>query len=293
MFMSDLRETLLTALSEQEAKQETVSAVEVENFKDKHILLVEDNELSLSYVQLKGDDSRCFGINENNTELILILNRGLRIIGASFGMESSYKYIGEFYIPNFIDYFMKNIHVFLPILILVVGGIILMLAVSLHRKAVQVSENETHIRQVQALNEELDELRRKADAANEAKSEFLFNMSHDIRTPMNAILGFTSLMEENITDTDKLKDYLGKIKSSGKFLLSLINNVLEMAKIESGKAELDETSVNLREAQKELLSVFDAERKKKNLSCTHKWLLVLVYEVRVKGRFYSPYLLCL
>ena len=86
---------------------------------------------------------------------------------------------------------------------------------------------------------------------------------------MNAILGFASLMEENITDTDKLKDYLGKIKSSGEFLLSLINNVLEMAKIESGKAELDETSVNLREAQKQLLSVFDVEIKKKNLTCTY------------------------
>ena len=110
---------------------------------------------------------------------------------------------------------------------------------------------------------------REAERANKAKSDFLFNMSHDIRTPMNAILGFSALMEKDIDDKEKLRDYLGKIKASGDFLLSLINNVLEMAKIESGKAELDETAVDLMAANKEYLSVFDVEIKKKNLTLSY------------------------
>ena len=112
----------------------------------------------------------------------------------------------------------------------------------------------------------LSKATREAERANKAKSDFLFNMSHDIRTPMNAILGFTALMEKDIDDKEKLKNHLGKIKSSGDFLLSLINNVLEMAKIESGKTELDETAVDLISANKEYVSVFDAEIKKKNLT---------------------------
>ncbi|MGN0670598.1 MAG: ATP-binding protein [Oscillospiraceae bacterium] len=115
----------------------------------------------------------------------------------------------------------------------------------------------------------LSKATREAERANKAKSDFLFNMSHDIRTPMNAILGFTALMEKDIDDKEKLRDYLGKIKSSGDFLLSLINNVLEMAKIESGKVELDETAVDLMAANKEYMSVFDAEIKKKNLTCSY------------------------
>lgn len=231
----------------------------------------------LSCVQLKGDDSRCFGVNEDNTELILILNRGLRIIGASFGMESSYKYMEKFYIPNFGDFFLKNINIFLPMLLLVVGGIILLLAVSLHRKAIQVSEKETHIRQVQTLNEELNELRRKADAANEAKTKFLYDMSHDIRTPMNAILGFTGLMEKNLDNPEILRDELGKVKLSGEYLLTLINNMLEIARIDSGKEELNEVFVDLEDETYSVIPVFEQEIQRQNLTVTK--------EIHVRNRY--------
>lgn len=82
---------------------------------------------------------------------------------------------------------------------------------------------------------------KKAEAANRAKSSFLFNMSHDIRTPMNAILGFAGLIKTHYTDSAKVLDYVGKISSSGDYLLSLINNVLEMARIDSGKVTFNET----------------------------------------------------
>ncbi len=92
---------------------------------------------------------------------------------------------------------------------------------------------------------ELDRHKFEADMKNKAKTEFLFNMSHDIRTPMNAILGFTDLALLNTDDKEKMDDYLKKIKSSGDHLLSLINDILEMSRIESGKLELVTETVDL------------------------------------------------
>lgn len=86
---------------------------------------------------------------------------------------------------------------------------------------------------------------KEANMASDAKTSFLFNMSHDIRTPMNAILGFANLLEKQKDNPDVVSNYLNKIKSSGQFLLSLINNVLDMARIESGKMELDEDFYDL------------------------------------------------
>ena len=87
----------------------------------------------------------------------------------------------------------------------------------------------------------------EAKRVNAAKTSFLSNMSHDIRTPMNAIIGFTNLALQNQSDTEKIVEYLGKIKTSSDHLLSLINDVLEMSRIESGKIELEETECNLPE----------------------------------------------
>ena len=84
-----------------------------------------------------------------------------------------------------------------------------------------------------------------AENASRAKSAFLSNMSHDIRTPMNAIIGFSRLASANINDPKKMQDYLSKIHASGSYLLSLINNVLDMSRIESGKVHLEESEVNL------------------------------------------------
>ena len=95
------------------------------------------------------------------------------------------------------------------------------------------------------INQELADAVKAARSANQAKSTFLSNMSHDIRTPMNAIIGFATLAVANIENTGKLKDYLSKIISSGNHLLSLINDVLDMSRIESGKIHLEEQEANL------------------------------------------------
>ena len=110
----------------------------------------------------------------------------------------------------------------------------------------------------------------KSETENKAKTDFLFNMSHDIRTPMNAIMGFTELMRKNIDNKAKLLDYLDKIDSSNKFLLSLINNVLDMARIESGKESLDETTVDSEEFCHSLFDLFSSQMQEKNVTFVHK-----------------------
>ena len=109
----------------------------------------------------------------------------------------------------------------------------------------------------------------EARAANEAKTRFLFNMSHDIRTPMNAIIGFSELLEKHIDEKDKVLDYTEKIRSSSAFLLSLINYVLEMARIESGKAVLKEETGDLCALMQTLSDVFEPSVQQKKLTCTY------------------------
>ena len=131
-----------------------------------------------------------------------------------------------------------------------------------------------------ALHEkELEKAVLEAKNANEAKTRFLFNMSHDIRTPMNAIIGFSELLEKHIDEKDKAIDYLGKIKSSSNFLLSLINYVLEMARIESGKLALKKEVGCVTELIESLTDVFEPGVKKKFItySCEidiqHKYVI--------------------
>lgn len=95
------------------------------------------------------------------------------------------------------------------------------------------------------INQALSEAVRAAETANRAKSTFLSNMSHDIRTPMNAIIGFTTLAVSNMDDKERVQDYLSKILASGNHLLSLINDILDMSRIEKGKLKLARTSFNL------------------------------------------------
>ena len=114
--------------------------------------------------------------------------------------------------------------------------------------------------------QEIEKSAREARQANEAKTRFLFNMSHDIRTPMNAIIGFSDLLEKHIDEQEKVKDYIKKIKSSSAFLLSLINYVLEMARIESGKAVLKEELSDVEELIRSMTAVFEPEVEKKGLT---------------------------
>ena len=114
----------------------------------------------------------------------------------------------------------------------------------------------------------LEETAAAADAANAAKTRFLLNMSHDIRTPMNAILGYSKLMRGHISDPE-MQHYQEMIEQSGNVLLSIINNVLDMARIESGEMELDENYSETGNIVSGVCSVFEMESQKKNLTIEH------------------------
>lgn len=126
---------------------------------------------------------------------------------------------------------------------------------------------------------ELREAKLKADSANHAKSSFLFNMSHDIRTPMNAIIGYAELASRHVNDTEKLGRYLKKIQVCGKELLSLLNNVLNLARIENNKIETEYTVSNVRETFENCVTMFQqqAESKNQTLSMTEQILYPYVY----------------
>ena len=115
------------------------------------------------------------------------------------------------------------------------------------------------------MNQALSEAVHAAETANQAKSTFLSNMSHDIRTPMNAIIGFTTLAVSNIDNQERVQDYLGKILSSSNHLLSLINDILDMSRIESGKIHLEETEVSLSDVLHDLKTIISGQIHAKQL----------------------------
>ena len=126
---------------------------------------------------------------------------------------------------------------------------------------------------------EMEAAAKRAQAASDAKSRFLFNMSHDIRTPMNAIIGFSDLLEKHMDEKERVAEYIGKIRSSSEMLLSLINYVLEMARIESGKAALKTEVGNFRRLTDAIQAAFEPAVAQKGLqfSCTlhmeHEYVL--------------------
>ena len=125
-----------------------------------------------------------------------------------------------------------------------------------------ISSKKHRERQYEA---ELEKSAEQAKNANEAKTRFLFNMSHDIRTPMNAIVGFSGLLEKNLQNERKAKEYLEKIQSSSKLLLRIINQVLEMARIESGTAVLQLKAEDMDALFHRVNTVFEEDVRKKNL----------------------------
>lgn len=115
---------------------------------------------------------------------------------------------------------------------------------------------------------ELKKSAEQAREASEAKTRFLFNMSHDIRTPMNAIIGFSDLLGKNLDNEEKVREYLGKIKSSGNILMRIINQVLEVARIESGTAILKTEAANLSELFYSVNTVLESDIQMKGIHCS-------------------------
>ena len=159
------------------------------------------------------------------------------------------------------------------VLTALVGCILLVMVLQLlRRRSVQEMEQQKK-EQERKYQTQLEEQNRKLEialqhegAANRAKREFLFNMSHDIRTPMNAIIGFTSLAATHIDNREQVLDYLKKISTSSQHLLSLINDVLDMSRIESGKVKIEEKAVHLPDLVHDVRSIIQPNISAKRLS---------------------------
>ena len=127
-------------------------------------------------------------------------------------------------------------------------------------------QEEAYKKELEDKNRELELAIKQEAKANRSKQEFLFNMSHDIRTPMNAIIGFTSLAQTHLDDKEMLDSYLKKISTSSEYLLSLINDVLDMSRIESGKLKIEESSVYLPSILDDIRDIVSSNVQKKQLN---------------------------
>ncbi len=128
-----------------------------------------------------------------------------------------------------------------------------------------IQEKEAHEKVLQKLQKELKEALQKAQDATKAKSDFLSNMSHEIRTPMNSILGFTEILSNEISNNVH-KDYLNSVKVASKTLLGIINDILDLSKIEAGKLKLNYTAININHIIQEMSVIFSDKLKEKNLT---------------------------
>lgn len=188
----------------------------------------------------------CFGVKDGQATLLSILNKTIKAMPSDMLTSAIAMYDSTAYKTTFYGFLKDHLAV-----VLILGVSIIIVILLLLRKA----------RRAEA----------SAKEANLAKTQFLHNVSHDIRTPMNAILGYSELMKNELKDNDlpKVLEHLNKLQKAGNILLSIINNVLDMARIESGHMELDENYVNIEDIRQRLFEMFEDEAKKKNIHVSY------------------------
>ena len=209
---------------------------------------------SLSSMRAKNDFTFRMAFAEDNIGLMLLMDRGVTMLDPDFVNKGSYSYVGKIYSYSMADFLWEH----LPLAIGAVAVLVALVAIivgfrvsnrklaGMNNELKEYSETiEQQRRQESDLRKQLEDALHMAQSANRAKTVFLNNMSHDIRTPMNAIIGFTGLAESHIDDKESVKEYLATIAQSSDYLLSLINDVLDMSRIESGKVSLHEKAESL------------------------------------------------
>ena len=210
------------------------------------------------------------GIRKVVTAETLTHTRGWNGSGCYFGMYCHGRSFDLYAYTDERSVFRES----LPLILMALVSYILLVMILqvLRRRSVQEMEQQKK-EQEKKYQAQLEEQNRKLEialqhegAANRAKREFLFNMSHDIRTPMNAIIGFTSLAATHIDNKEQVLDYLKKISTSSQHLLSLINDVLDMSRIESGKVKIDEKAVHLPDLVHDVRSIIQPNVSAKRLS---------------------------
>ena len=222
-----------------------------------------ENKYSKKYsfysVPLLNPVKSCFAVNSGNRSLLSILNKTIKAMPVNMLAGALAMYKSSARKVTLSDFIKDNFFMALLVSSIAVAAILLTILKLLRKARKAEAAARKAASDTQELNAKLQVAVEKAESANRAKSTFLSNMSHDIRTPMNAIIGFTTLAISNIDDKNRVKDYLSKTLASSNHLLSLINDVLDMSRIESGKIHLEEVEVNLSDVLHDLKTIVSGQ----------------------------------
>ena len=247
-----------------------------------------DNDRDFKSVPLTKTMEACFAVRSGEGTLLSILNKTLKAMPSDMLTSALAIYDSTADKVTFSDFVKDNLLVFFATVGFLVLSIIVIILVFLQKAKKAEAAAKLAASDTQKLNDKLEIALKKAEDASLAKTRFLNNMSHDIRTPMNAILGYAQLMDDELNEKDlpKASEYLEKLQQSGNLLLSIINNVLDMARIESGRMEIDENYGRIEDIRQTLFEIFEDEAEKKNLalhytiSVEHEHILTDVTKVK-------------
>ena len=230
--------------------------------------MIYDNSRNFKSVPLTKTMEACFAVRGGAGSLLSILNKTLKAMPSDMLTSALAIYDSTADKVTFSDFVKDNLIAFFITAIFFTLSIISIILVLLRKAKKAEAVAKLAANNTQKLNDKLEIALKKAEDASLAKTRFLNNMSHDIRTPMNVILGYAQLMENELKGKDmpETLEHLEKLQQSGNLLLSIINNVLDMARIESGRMELDENYCRIEDVRKSLFAVFDEKARKKNIA---------------------------
>ena len=231
-------------------------------------VIIYDNNRNFKSIPLTKTMEACFAVRGGEGTLLSILNKTLKAMPSDMLTSALAIYDSTADKVTFFDFVKDNLLAFFATAGFFALGIISIILVLLRKARKAESAAKLAANDTQKLNDKLEIALKKAEVASLAKTRFLNNMSHDIRTPMNAILGYAQLMENELKGKDlpETSEHLKKLQQSGNLLLSIINNVLDMARIESGRMEIDESYARIEDIRQTLFEIFEDEAKKKNLA---------------------------
>ena len=211
-------------------------------------------EKKLNVLPLENTEERCIGVAFGNTALLQIINHGLSILGENYGLNHTYTYMDAMRNYTAMDFIQDNIWIFTGILIF-----LCIIWYFCQRDQNMQKQAKKEAKQKQELENALTIARQ----ANRARGVFLRNMSHDIRTPLNAIIGFAKLAMKSEGNFEQIQDYLSKISVSGNHLLAIVNDVLEVSRIESGQTKLEELPCNIKNIVDEVEVIIQGQAQEK------------------------------
>jgi signal transduction histidine kinase/CheY-like chemotaxis protein len=230
--------------------------------------LIYDNDKNLKSVPLTKTMEACFAVKDGEATLLSVLNKTIKAMPSDMLTSEIAIYDSTSDTVSLYKLLKEHLAIVLAWAVSFIAIILL-----LFRKA-KIAEANAKLaaENTQKLNVELKSALKSAEDASLAKTQFLQNMSHDIRTPMNAVLGYGKLMENELRNNEisKISEQLAKQQQSGNILLSIINNVLDMARIESGEMEVNEHYANIEMIRQRLFEMFANEAKKKNINLQYK-----------------------